>query len=196
MRDTFADNRFGGTEPSFITVYDSVTQEEPNLIPLASGGFLLVWIESRSIKAQLFDRDGGRVGDQFFIAGPTYSPAHPSVTPLGSGGFVASWYDSGRTSDDDSVTGIRARIFDATGTAVGGDFPVNTTTMRSQQQASVSALAGGGFVVSWTDTNLSGIRAQLSTRRESAWVSNSASRRALQATNIFPSPRAFRTADS
>jgi hypothetical protein len=42
-------------------------------------------------------------------------------------------------------------VFDATGKKLGNEFLVNTTTADEQRFPSISALPGGGFIVSWSD---------------------------------------------
>ncbi|MBH0197656.1 MAG: hypothetical protein HP494_19175, partial [Nitrospira sp.] len=55
-----------------------------------------------------------------------------------------------------SGDGIYARRYDATGTAVGGEVQVNSTIANSQSQSAVTALADGGYVVTWTSSNQDG----------------------------------------
>ena len=53
-----------------------------------------------------------------------------SITALANGDFVITW----RTLDgvdDTSSSGVKARVFDATGTAKGDEFLVNTETNSS-----------------------------------------------------------------
>ncbi|MBS0423307.1 MAG: putative Ig domain-containing protein [Proteobacteria bacterium] len=81
----------------------------------------------------------------------------PQYAPL----FVVSWESS---AQDGSFSGIYAQRYDASGTAVGGEFRVNTTTASDQLSSSITALSDGGFVVSWEssaqDGSFSGIYAQ------------------------------------
>jgi large repetitive protein len=90
-------------------------------------------------------------GDQYF----------PSTTRLADGSYVVVW-DS--ALQDGSGTGVYARRFDATGTPIGNEFRVNTTTTGDQfvYVANVAALANGGFVVAWesADSSSLGIWAQ------------------------------------
>ena len=39
---------------------------------------------------------------------------------------------------------------------LGGEFLVNTATQNGQQDPSITGLASGGFVVTWTDLSLEG----------------------------------------
>ena len=67
---------------------------------------------------------------------------------------------------DVNHTGIMAQLFDANGQKVGEQFLVNTEDQGQQLHGSVAALEGGGYVVTWVDTESSGfsgagIKAQL-----------------------------------
>ena len=62
------------------------------------------------------------------------------------GGFLVVWESF--TQDGDQA-GIAARLYDAAGVPLGTDFVLNTYTTGNQQQASVAALAAGGFAVTW-----------------------------------------------
>jgi hypothetical protein len=81
----------------------------------------------------------------------------PDVAALRDGGFVTVW-----TDPDSTVTDIRATITTNTGLALPNfnDRVVNTTTTGEQNQASVVALADGGFLVSWEDDSADLVRAQ------------------------------------
>ena len=102
-------------------------------------------------------------GDEFRVnTTTTDEQSSPSVAALAGGGFVVAWTDSSLSSDDPSGSAIRAQRFDASGSKVGPEFLVNTTTANDQHDPSVAALAGGGFVVVWTDNSQNGsdVRAQ------------------------------------
>ena len=69
------------------------------------------------------------------------------MAALAGGGFVVTWTSSGQ---DGSLAGIYGQRYAADGTAVGSEFRVNTFTTNYQSYPSVTALAGGGFVVTWS----------------------------------------------
>lgn len=68
------------------------------------------------------------------------------ATALRDGGFVVVWESLGQDGDDQGVYG---QIYDNQGSKVGGEFLVNTTTAKSQEDAEVTGLADGNFVVVW-----------------------------------------------
>ena len=77
----------------------------------------------------------------------------PDITGLADGRFVATWADLSRSADDPSALAIRAQVFNADGSKARAEFLVNTDITESQLAPAVTALAGGGFVVTWQDEN-------------------------------------------
>ncbi|OQW33699.1 MAG: hypothetical protein A4C66_04015, partial [Nitrospira sp. HN-bin3] len=63
------------------------------------------------------------------------------------GSYVQVWIDTGGA--DGSQYGIYGQRYDSNGTAVGGQFLVNTTTTLKQDDASVAMAPDGSFVVLW-----------------------------------------------
>ncbi len=141
-------------------------QSEPTITSLASGGFVVSWHDysgqggdasASAIKAQIFDASGAKSGTEFLVNTATLSEqSQPTITSLASGGFVISWSDYSGLGGDASGSGIKAQIFDATGAKSGPEFLVNTATLNQQIQPTITSLASGGFVVSWTDDSRQG----------------------------------------
>jgi Ca2+-binding RTX toxin-like protein len=69
------------------------------------------------------------------------------IAALPSGGYVVVWM--GEYSDGDAY-GIDAQLFDADGGKIGGQIKVNQLGESLQLYPTVTALASGGFVVTWT----------------------------------------------
>ena len=65
--------------------------------------------------------------------------------PMPSGNITVVW----NSSADGSGVGVVGRRFDWSGTALGGEFQVNTTTAGDQLYPEVVAQPGGGFIVAW-----------------------------------------------
>ncbi|MCY1291296.1 hypothetical protein D9M70_404820 [compost metagenome] len=57
---------------------------------------------------------------------------------------------------DGASWGIYAQRYAANGTAVSGEVRVNSTTLDTQEQPSITGLANGGYVVSWMSLNQDG----------------------------------------
>ncbi|KQT03050.1 MULTISPECIES: AIDA repeat-containing protein [unclassified Bradyrhizobium] len=136
----------------------------PSVTGLANGGFVVTWQDGlagyngsgssslgdtsgSSVKAQLYAADGSKVGGEFLVnTQTTGSQATPVVTGLSNGGFVVSWQDQNSTSGD-----IRAQIYSASGTPVGGEISINAVTANNQNMPAITGLPNGGFVVAWTN---------------------------------------------
>jgi RTX calcium-binding nonapeptide repeat (4 copies) len=81
----------------------------------------------------------------------------PSITALTGGGYVVVWRSDDRTvGQDTDETGIRARIYTASGAPVGADFLVNQDTDDVQMAPVVTALDNGGFTVLWQSLGAGG----------------------------------------
>jgi len=156
----------------------SSDQSDIRVAALADGRFIVVWedgstagpdISGDAIRARILNADGTFAGAEFTVNTTTASGQYnPSVIALDTGGFVIAFNDLSATAPDTSSYQVRARVFGADGTAAGDDFTVNTTTTGDQTESDMTALADGGFVVTWQDYSQSGgdtsgyaIRAQI-----------------------------------
>lgn len=88
----------------------------------------------------------------------------PAVSTFADGGFVVVWGTADSTQDG-SASAIKAQLFDSAGNKVGIEFLVNDDASGYQFTASVTALDGGRFVVTWvtsgSEDGTDGIRARL-----------------------------------
>lgn len=75
----------------------------------------------------------------------------PSIAGLTGGGFVATWTDY---SGPGGIGVAKAQLFSVAGTKVGGEFAVASGAAVDQSFPTVSSLAGGGFVVTWTEAGV------------------------------------------
>ena len=137
-------------------------QFAPTVAALPSGWFAVAWTDGSdtggdtdgyAIKMRNFDPNGFAVGTQFLVNTSTVNnQTQPTMTALSATQVVVAWTDQ---SGDGSDFGIKAQIFEASGglsgTKVGGEFLVNTSTLSNQSQPTITALPSGGFVVSWID---------------------------------------------
>jgi PHD/YefM family antitoxin component YafN of YafNO toxin-antitoxin module len=126
----------------------------PVVTGLVGGGYVVVW-EGPHIRAQVFDGDGVALGAAFDVSPPptaTVSGADVAdITALPNGGFAITWHDSRTAGGDISGSAVHVRSYDQNGVAVGGDVQVNVSTSGNQADSSITALSGGGYLVTWTD---------------------------------------------
>ncbi len=137
----------------------------PTIAALAGGGFVVTWSSevqdggTYGIYGQRYTAAGLADGSEFRVNTYTTNAQFvSSVTALAGGGFVVTWSSDGQ---DGSGYGIYGQRYTDAGAADGSEFRVNTYTINAQHVSSVAALAGGGFVVTWSsegqDGSLSGI---------------------------------------
>jgi hypothetical protein len=125
---------------------------------LADGGYVVAWVRNQNgnndIYAQRYDANGNAVGSEYVVSNAANDQSRPSVTALADGGFVVTW-DSQRSQPNSSNpfpgSDIYARRYDASGNAVGSEFVVSNgvDSQVGQLNPSITALADGGFVVTW-----------------------------------------------
>ena len=87
------------------------------------------------------------MGSEFQVN--TYTSSYQvtaDITSLSDGGFVVTWQSSYQDGDEYGIYGQR---YDSSGNVAGSEFQVSTSTTGRQEQAQVTALIDGGFVVAW-----------------------------------------------
>jgi hypothetical protein len=153
--------------PEFLVNSTTLSiQSESSVTALADGRFVVTFSDgsqtggdtsSYAIRARIFNADGTPSVSEFLVNTTTFASQNASsVTALADGRFVVTFTDGSVTGGDTSGNAVRARIFNADGTPSGSEFQVNTTVFNNQYESSVAALADGRFVVTFTDTSLSG----------------------------------------
>ena len=139
-----------------VNTANSSYRSIPTITGLANGDFVVTWTTSDyaqdrslwAIKAQVFTAAGVKQGAEFLVN--TAGSGHeypPTITSLANGGFVVTWYTW--AAQDGSGDAIKAQVFDAAGVKQGGEFLVNTAGSGDQYSPTITALANGGFVVTW-----------------------------------------------
>lgn len=141
-----ADGSLSGTE-LLVNTTQPEFQFLPSIAPLAGGGFAIAWADASglggdpnlSIKMQLFDAAGMKLGGETLVNTETAgSQSGPFVAALQSG-FVIAWHGGGA---------VHFQKFDDAGAPVGSETAVSTTPAELFNTPAVSAV-GSGFVVVW-----------------------------------------------
>lgn len=158
-----------GITPEFaVDQFAGVEMYEPTVAWLNQAEFAVTWREhhpasggGNQILVRIFDSQNATpipLTDNILVNSTTFGTQQkPAITALPTGGFVVSWEDLSQTGGDTSGSAIRLQAFDGAGGKIGGEYLVNTTTSFGQFESSVSALADGRVVVTWTDQS-SGFR--------------------------------------
>jgi hypothetical protein len=123
-------------------------QDGPVAAADAAGNFVVVWESlpptgSAVLLGQRYDAVGDTAGGEFAVTergiDTTIGVPH-AVAMDPDGDFVVAWYAG--------FSQIRARCFDRTGAAKGGEIQVNTAT-ENHSDVGVGAETDGNFVVAW-----------------------------------------------
>ena len=137
-----------------VNTYTTARQARPALAADPAGGFVVVWESAAQdgsglgVFAQRYAPSGAARGAEFrvneFTAG---DQARPALGADARGAFVVAWQSAGQ---DGSLGGIFARRFDASGSPIGSEFPVNSTTAADQVEPAVAVDPRANFVDTWT----------------------------------------------
>jgi len=147
-----------------VNTYTTNHQASPSTTALTDGGFVVTWSSDgqdgsvSGIYAQRYDASGNNIGTEFQVNTYTSSEQFGQIiTALVDGGFVIAWQSSSQDVGDGQYgTGIYAQRYDENGNMAGSEFQVNTYTSDSQWRLSTTALADGGFVITWSSDGQDG----------------------------------------
>ncbi|MFH1529899.1 MAG: MopE-related protein [Pseudomonadota bacterium] len=138
---------------------------KPRVAGLKGGGFVVVWGSASTtadgsgtaVMARLFGDDLQPAGAPFVVnellEDNQSGPAVDAAT-VGYGRFVVAWETLSTAGDPGR--GIALRIFEADGTPVSGELPVNQVTADNQSNPAVTMDDDGRFLVTW-DTEIADI---------------------------------------
>jgi len=151
LEDRTLPSSFGVTELRVNTTTDG-NQDTPHVAAAPGGNYVVVWQsqgqdgDGRGVYAQRFNQFGQPLDSEFRVnTTTTGNQINPRVAVAADGSFVVAW--AGRGTGDD--VGIFAQRFNASGTALGPEFKVNTFTDGNQLQPQVAVGADGRFVIIW-----------------------------------------------
>jgi Ca2+-binding RTX toxin-like protein len=138
-------------------------QRAPSIAGIDHGGrFVVTWLDQQSnfssdYHYRVFAADGTAVSGTHQVnnsPGVAESGDVPaSVVGLANGGFVIAWHEFSTALQDQNSFSVHAKIYDADGTQVVGEFVVNATFKNFQAFPDLVALPDGGFVAVWSDSS-------------------------------------------
>ena len=138
--------------PALVNAVTNSAQEDPTITALANGGYVVAWQsdtfdDMSDIAAQVYNANGVKVGSEFIVnTTRTGMQDSAQITALNDGGFVVSWSSYGQ---DGSGWGGYLQRYNASGSKVGVETRVATTTQYDQDGPTVTGLADGGMMVVW-----------------------------------------------
>ena len=138
-------------------------QGHPDVAMDSAGNYTFVWQDyaldgsDAGIFMQRYDKNDNTVGSQTQVNTTTAgNQINPSIEMDNDGNFMIAWSSFGQDGDH---FGIVSQIYDNSGSAVGGEIDVNTTTAGSQDYPSVSVSSYNTYLVSWTSWGQDGDKA-------------------------------------
>jgi hypothetical protein len=126
-------------------------QERPKVAMLNDDGAVVVWQGGSEVDKDIFIRfisaEGTFSTDEIRVN--TYTALlqiDADVAVLADGSVVVVWSSF---DQDGSYQGVYGQRFTSNGVKMGTEFQINQYTANNQRNASIAALTGGDFVVSW-----------------------------------------------
>ena len=126
-------------------------QERPRVSLLARGGAAFAWQSGPEGQPQVMTRtvNGSSVftGDEVAVSTHSdISQITPALAGLANGNYVVVWSAYGL---DGSMQGVFGALFGPAAQKLTAEFQVNQFAQFNQRNPAVTALPGGGFVVTW-----------------------------------------------
>ncbi|MDB5556905.1 MAG: hypothetical protein JWL86_6889 [Rhizobium sp.] len=139
------------SEPTIVSLADIGNQYQPLIAALDDGGSVVVWNSDNGLFCRIIAADGSTDGDDILLNITTSASGANDVhvTGLADGGFLVTWETPDLGSPD--FTEIMAKRYNADGAEDGDAFQINSISARRQLDPSVTALADGGWVLTWSE---------------------------------------------
>ncbi len=126
--------------------------QTPKVEALTGGGFVIVAEKASigDIGCQVFNSAGTALANNIPVStNNTNIQSNSEIKALTNGNFIVIW----QSNDNGSNYDIRARIFTASGSALTtDDFLISSTNTGDQLNPSVTELANGRFIATWSST--------------------------------------------
>ncbi|PTQ90959.1 Ig-like domain-containing protein [Agitococcus lubricus] len=147
-----------------LRLYYDVNFSQPKVSELSSGALVVLWAHYDQndpqmtgiggIYGQRYDASGNKAGNVFRVNTTTIDDqSNYAITVLNNDNFVVVWQSK---NQDGSGYGIYGRRYNSAGTALSGEFRINTTINFNQINPQIAALADGSFLVVWQSENQDG----------------------------------------
>lgn len=124
-------------------------QYAASMTATADGGFSVFYYNfgtsnldpASGLRMVTYSSSGSPAGSDLVLQGP-----QARATSLGNGTFLLTWAEPTANNYD-----VKGRLYTDAGAAIGATFTVNQQTANQESQPSVSVLADGRFVITWTE---------------------------------------------
>ncbi len=137
------------------------SQEAPSIAELSGGDrYVVTWMDHNggdNYRYRVFEADGTPLTASLQVNNTSDAPSAGNSTAavigLANGGFVIAWAEFSSALQDLQGSSVHARIYNANGAQVGGEFVVNSVFKSYQAFPDLVALPDGGFVAVWSDAS-------------------------------------------
>ncbi|MBW2496443.1 MAG: DUF4347 domain-containing protein, partial [Deltaproteobacteria bacterium] len=150
----------GPSEPVDVNTETSMAQTTSQVARDLAGNTIVVWASDSQdsdgfgIYGQRYDTSGNPVGSEFQInTTETGDQSDPVIAMDANGDFVVVWQSADQDGDSWGIYGQR---YDASGTALGSEFLINTATSNEQTSPDIAMDDAGNFVVVWQSLDQDG----------------------------------------
>ncbi|MGO4572982.1 hypothetical protein [Microvirga sp. 2TAF3] len=164
------------TSEKLVNLYKIGDQNMPSVTALADGGWVVTWQSKDGEAGGIFQQHYSKDGQPSYILDDIVNitsfdhQCNQSVTALADGGWVVTWQSK---AQDGSGYGIYQQRYDKDGHYIYlADQRVNVTTDGNQEDASVTALADGGWVVTWRSANYDIHQQRYDAAGQAAWTTD------------------------
>lgn len=129
----------------------------PAVAAVPGGGYVVSWLRRGTysiVMARRLDAAGRPAGSEIRVSTEDHPvPRRPAVGVDASGGFLVAWVEFPLGSDPVPEHPLLARRFKASGAPLGREIRLdgNETSGVQVDSPAVEPLAGGGFLVAWTE---------------------------------------------
>ena len=144
----------GTLSPFRVNQTGANNQENPRVAMLKNGGAVFVWQGGapsyQHIYAAFQTASGTFLNTTDILVNSSMTSYQngPAVTVLNNGNVVVI-YSSMNQAGSSSLQDVYGQVFSPVGLKIGSEFLVNQFTNYNQRSASVAAVSGGGFIVTW-----------------------------------------------
>ena len=138
-------------------------QGNPSVAMDTAGNIVVVWesygqdADDYGVYGQLFNPDGTPNGSEIDLNSAAndqhWGQRRPDVAMAHDGSFVVTWESWGIDGDQ---MGVYRRLFDSSGSSLGSDSRVNSSSSNNSKDPSIACDAAGNFTVVWMDENADG----------------------------------------
>jgi len=141
---------FAQAQPSGgeIVVNQSSNEHKDSSVAIASdGSFVVTWTDddAETVIARRFDATGSPLTGEFQINSSSAEHKKPRIAMTGDGRFAIVWEAE---DDDEDDKNVLARVFDASGSPVTGEFQVSASSDENKKP-SIAMASDGTFIVTW-----------------------------------------------